>query len=990
LICNLSAVASLVKTKTMSRLLLLTTLLFSFACTQVKKSQTTTRSNTLPALKVLDDTTTLELKISSLSIDVKVTGQIATTTFDIVFYNSLDRVLEGEFEFPLSDGQNISRYALEVNGKLREGVVAEKKEARIAFENTVRQNIDPGLVEKTKGNNFRTRIYPIPSKGTKHVLIAIEQELDYRNGQFVYQLPIYAKELIDNFKLEAAVLKTSGEPGLRDNELEGFSFKAVDKGYTGLFIKRSFKPSHLFAFSIPHKESSRPMVFFEKYNGKDYFYTTSVLTVEQQNKTTPKTLGILWDISSSAQKRNIEKETEFLKKYVSSFNNIQVLLVPFHINTLQTKKFDINNGDVSQLLNELKNFEWDGGTQLGAINLNQYIVEEFLLFSDGISTFGAKEIMLATKPVYSINSSSSADYSYLKFIAQQTGGKFIDLNKVDVSQGAGEIEQRSLHIINALVTEGQADDLVIKCNEMNDIVSIAGVLKTQAAKIKVQIGYEKNKVLFEKDIFIERINGNSDGNIKRIWATMKVDELDLLYEKNKAEITSLGKQFSIVTRNTSLLVLDRVEDYVEHEITPPDELKEEYYSLLKEKQKEKEDKEHTAFKEAIEAMEGLKAWYNKKFDGKPKSNTQITGVDSITISTDLSSNTYIATDSTAVMRYSISAPPENQEGLRQDFASGVSEMKLEEVVVSNLRQPYESEIHLSEWKPDAPYLKELKSVSQNGQLKKYYELKKKNASQPSFFVDVAKYFYESNRKEMALIVLSNIAELKLEDAELLRIMAFQLMEANELQLAILTFEEILKLREEEPHSYRDLALAYNEAGKHDEALQLLYKLILGNWDDRFADVKAIALNEMNAIISANPSLSVSAIDKRFIYAMPVDVRIVVGWSSDNSDIDLWITDPLLEKCTYQNNETSIGGKLSQDVTQGYGPEEFCLKKARNGEYTIEANLFGDSRQTLGGPITIKADLFTDYGRPKQKRRTINFRVTTNKEVVKVGSLKFSN
>jgi uncharacterized protein YfaP (DUF2135 family) len=122
--------------------------------------------------------------------------------------------------------------------------------------------------------------------------------------------------------------------------------------------------------------------------------------------------------------------------------------------------------------------------------------------------------------------------------------------------------------------------------------------------------------------------------------------------------------------------------------------------------------------------------------------------------------------------------------------------------------------------------------------------------------------------------------------------------------------------------------------------------------------------------------------------MPVDIRIVIGWSSDNSDVDLWVTDPRTEKCLYSHNETEIGGRMSQDVTGGYGPEEFCLRRAWKGKYKVEVNLFGETRQTTGGPIAIKADLFTDFGKSTQKRETINFRVKTNKEVVELGTLKF--
>ena len=103
-----------------------------------------------------------------------------------------------------------------------------------------------------------------------------------------------------------------------------------------------------------------------------------------------------------------------------------------------------------------------------------------------------------------------------------------------------------------------------------------------------------------------------------------------------------------------------------------------------------------------------------------------------------------------------------------------------------------------------------------------------------------------------------------------------------------------------------------------------------------------------------------------------------------------VTDPKNEKCSYEHTETEIGGRISQDVTAGYGPEEFQLKKALKGNYKIEVNLYGDTRQTLGGPISIKAEMFTDFGKPSQKREVINFRVTTNKEVIKIGSLKFDH
>jgi hypothetical protein len=317
------------------------------------------------------------------------------------------------------------------------------------------------------------------------------------------------------------------------------------------------------------------------------------------------------------------------------------------------------------------------------------------------------------------------------------------------------------------------------------------------------------------------------------------------------------------------------------------------------------------------------------------------------------------------------------------------EFKTEDAAPAPKAQPMPATaIELNEWQPDVPYLKQLEKAAPSQYFAEYLLLKKQYKNQPSFYADVARFLFNKKNNELALQVLSNINELKLEDAELLRIVANQLLEMGQQELAVETFKDILEIRGEQPQSYRDLALAQNEAGNYDEAVKLLNKVVTGKWDSRFGEVKAIALNEMNAIISSRPQVNIAGIDKRLIKAMPVDVRIVIGWSADNSDIDLWVTDPRREKCYYSEPETSSGGRISNDVTQGYGPEEYQVKKALNGDYVVEINLFGDRRQTLGGPVTVKAELFTNFGKPNQKREIINFRLTSDKEVIRIGSLSF--
>ena len=80
--------------------------------------------------------------------------------------------------------------------------------------------------------------------------------------------------------------------------------------------------------------------------------------------------------------------------------------------------------------------------------------------------------------------------------------------------------------------------------------------------------------------------------------------------------------------------------------------------------------------------------------------------------------------------------------------------------------------------------------------------------------------------------------------------------------------------------------------------------------------------------------------------------------------------------------------MSRDMTQGYGPEEFMIKRAFIGDYHIEANYYGNSQQNLAGATTVQATVYTNWGRPHQKKQEITLRLKDSKEVVKVGSISF--
>ncbi|MCK5666985.1 MAG: hypothetical protein KAI17_26040, partial [Thiotrichaceae bacterium] len=74
--------------------------------------------------------------------------------------------------------------------------------------------------------------------------------------------------------------------------------------------------------------------------------------------------------------------------------------------------------------------------------------------------------------------------------------------------------------------------------------------------------------------------------------------------------------------------------------------------------------------------------------------------------------------------------------------------------------------------------------------------------------------------------------------------------------------------------------------------------------------------------------------------LDLDVRISMSWDTDLTDVDLHVFEPTDEHAYYAHNRTEIGGLVSRDFTQGYGPEEYVLKKALAGIYNIKAHYYG--------------------------------------------------
>ncbi|HSK04476.1 MAG TPA: VIT domain-containing protein, partial [Kofleriaceae bacterium] len=134
-------------------------------------------------------------------------GPLAFTELHLYFHNPEDRVREGRFQIALPPRAAVSRFAMKDDqGRWMEAEVVEKMAARRAYEDFLHRRQDPALLEKGAGNQFTARVFPIPARGDKHLVLSFSQELPGER----YVLPLRGLPKVDRVDVRLAMLGAGG------------------------------------------------------------------------------------------------------------------------------------------------------------------------------------------------------------------------------------------------------------------------------------------------------------------------------------------------------------------------------------------------------------------------------------------------------------------------------------------------------------------------------------------------------------------------------------------------------------------------------------------------------------------------------------------------------------------------------------------------------------------------------------------------------------
>lgn len=925
----------------------------------IEFDDTTSRSPVL--LVKLDTNASIPLEIKTLKINSEISGHNEITTMEFEFLNSNNRTLEGNFYFPLDEGTLITNFWMELNGEMRPASVVEKEKGRVAFESTIRQKVDPALLEWSAGNNFNIRVYPLFPNKTKKVKVEFIKRLEIYEGKMQYFLPLNYDSKISDFQLNVNISGVNGNSKLElndafpKNKLNQISTNKLKFSYKNIIPNKSL---------LVRFETDKNEIELSQNELQEVFFSTYIQpkssTVKQDLKSK---ITLLWDNSNSSQSRDKTKEFLFLTNYIQKVKDLEIEIIPFSYNLGPSINLTIQNGNYQELIGLLNNLKPDGATNFSCLNKAKIKYNEVFLFSDCLHNFGTETFSTSKENrIHVFNSSANYNPSFSNYISLKTGGNSYNLIKQTAKEILKDLENSPIELIEVVLPDGSEIANPLNRRVKNGIY-ISGKLKEYSNELIFKFGYN-GKVTEEIKLNTSISQLSNKYQLPELFYVKdKLDFLDYQFEKNKEMIVSLSKNYNLVSRYTSFLILDRIEDYVEHEVIPPASMIDEYNKLVAAKEKTELKSEKESLKKVIERFKSVEEWWTKDFNPEPlvKKEDKKDG-EVLVLDADLSAQ-YTTTQA--------------MNGTTGTFANSTQfNFSVQEVSIDkNSEVGFDAIIKVSNWDPKTPYMKAIKTGNTQTAYSNYLIQKETYGKQPSFYLDASDYFLELNDSSKALRVLSNIAELELENVQLMRILGHRLLQLKKVDFAIYQFEKIVELKAEEPQTFRDLAHAFEAKNEVQKAIDTYRKVIYGKWDDRFYDIATICLVELNHLINTTKSTyDVSKFDPQLIKKIPVDIRVLITWDTDNCDIDLWVTDPRNEKCYYSHQLTALGGRISDDFTGGYGPEEFMLKKAMKGKYKVQAHYYGSTAQSISGLTTIHVKLITNYGRPNEKTVEITRRL----------------
>ncbi len=401
-------------------------------------------------------------------------------------------------------------------------------------------------------------------------MLTFEQELSTINQRQTYELPLGLKATLDDFSIQIHTFNDDVQPKIISSDYKNFFFEQNNDGFTANLERRNQMPKSPVIVALSNPRGTQTVLSYH-----DYFYINQTLQPDTRLKQKPKKITLLWDTSYSLRNRNLDKELSILEEYFEYLRDVEVHFISFSNAIHQNTVFKMQNGNWGTLKNVLQQSVYDGGT---ALNLFESLLknsDETLFFSDGLVNLGPYSSK-NKKPIYMINSTTSANHEWLNEMATASGGSYVNLVRLPRTEAVNTLKRETFQFLGAVHDSSIYEVYPRNKTNVSENFSISGRF-SEENNIELLFGYG-GKVTERIEVPIKK--SQETDVVKRLWAKQKLKHLNADKNQNKEPIIALAKTHHLITEYTSMLILDRIEDYVRYRIEPPQELKAEYKARI--------------------------------------------------------------------------------------------------------------------------------------------------------------------------------------------------------------------------------------------------------------------------------------------------------------------------------------------------------------------------------------------------------------------------
>ncbi|CAF4221193.1 unnamed protein product [Rotaria sp. Silwood2] len=470
-----------------------------------------------------------------------------------------------------------------------DGVVVEKEKARVTFENEVRNDVDPGLVEMIQGNTFCTRVYPIQHGGTRTVRVIYQDQVKVENNNFFFNIPIYFTTTLNslNISLFCAQASNHDQPEVLLNAKLKQPFVHSNGKYCSEFHQVNVQQlggERSITYMLNNLALEQPIYSVEidpDDHSEAYFALSYMPPLPQSNEVkldSQKTMSvcILWDASfSRTNVENPNHEINMLKIILDAWKlnaiNVILALVIFQNVVEEPNTFQLHEQlcwpKLSQFLTDLS---YDGATNLFQLATISTIIPNathYFLFSDCLLTIGndgpTQFNQLATKLIWILNANFThepTNVSLIKHLINLSSGGYITREKIVTENNANEIVQ----YIDRPQPRYISTDIINNAS-VHDIYSSHSIMLATDAERFILVG---KMSLPTSVLAIDKVEPTCEnyGLLRPLYTQQLLAELTAFAEKTKKRIIGIGMKYSIVSDFTSILVLETLQQHIQHNI----------------------------------------------------------------------------------------------------------------------------------------------------------------------------------------------------------------------------------------------------------------------------------------------------------------------------------------------------------------------------------------------------------------------------------------